>query len=78
MSTKYSKAEKHILYSNENSFFIEEHISPGLFQRISDPINKSIFANRDQLTRVGSREKILLEHGLSSNNITKYIVNQIQ
>ena len=74
---KYSEAKNHIQYLDKNSFFIEEHISPGLFQGISDPINKALYVNRDQSTKVGSREKILAEHGLSSDEIVKYFVKQI-
>ena len=57
---KYSEAEKHILYNNKNSFFIEEHIYPGLFQKITNPNNNAIFANRNQLTKVAQREKYYL------------------
>ncbi len=75
---KYSEAEKHILYNNKNSFFIEEHIYPGLFQKITNPNNNAIFANRNQLTKVAPREKILFNHGLSSEHIVKKVLNQIK
>ena len=72
---KYSEAVKKIIYNDNKSFFIEEHISPGLFSGIKNVNDNGLFVQKDYRTAVAEREEILSNHGLSYTGIVNRIIN---